>query len=317
MDELFTLHPDGAFSRGEALEFGYDDRAIRNACRSNVIVRIRHGAYAAAERWAGANPEARHLMRCMAAIRTHKDDSVALCHVSSSVDHGLPLFRPQLDKIHLLRLDGGPGRNLGDICYHSGAWSDADLERTDGRVRTVLARAAAETATMGSLEQGVVALNSALHMDSDCEDALRAQIGRMLGWPSGRKLQICGRLMRQGAESVGESRTWFLCWRERLPEPVLQFEVYDEWGQLVAVLDFAWPEHKVFGEFDGRIKYGRLIKEGDDISEVVFREKQREDRVREITDWSGVRITWIDLDRGRQTGNRIRSKLDRGRARAA
>ena len=46
-----------------------------------------------------------------------------------------------------------------------------------------------------------------------------------------------------------------LLWRAGLPIPVCQFEMVDEYGGTVARMDFAWPEHGVFLEFDGKVKY--------------------------------------------------------------
>lgn len=312
MQELFTLHDDGTFSRAEALEFGYDDRALARARRDGLVVRIRHGAYASAEQWNAANPEGRHFMLSCAVLRSHPPGVVALSHVSSAVAHGLPMFLPDLQKVHLLRLDKGTGRNLGDVVYHTGRWQSDHVEEVDGRRRTVLARAAVEVATLGNVEQGVVALDGAIFRDESCQELMKALAIEMVDWPHGRKLQICARLARKGAQSVGETRSRFLCFVERLPEPELQHQVWDESGNLVAELDFWWPQHRVFGEFDGEVKYGRLLRPGEDPSEVVFREKRREDRIREITGALGIRWGWRDLDRRRDLGNRIRAKLAQG-----
>lgn len=314
MDELFALHEDGAFSRAQALQFGYDDRALARARRAGVIVRLRHGAYASAARWHAASPEGKHLMQASAVLRNHAPGSVALSHVSSAVAHGLPMYRPGLDKVHLLRLDNGSGRNLGDVVYHTGRWQDDHLEEVDGRPRTVLARAAVEVATLGTVEQGVVALDGAIFRDESCQDQMKALAAEMIDWPHGRKLQVSVRLARSGAQSVGESRSRYLCFVERIPEPELQHQVVDEHGNVIAALDFWWPEHGVFGEFDGKLKYGRILKPGEDPTEVVFREKRREDLVREITGALGIRWVWSDLEHRRALGNRIRAKLAQGLA---
>jgi len=47
-------------------------------------------------------------------------------------------------------------------------------------------------------------------------------------------------------------------------------------------VDFYWDEQKTVGEFDGKIKYGRLLKPGQRIEDVVFAEKLREDAVRDL-----------------------------------
>ena len=58
--------------------------------------------------------------------------------------------------------------------------------------------------------------------------------------------------------------------------------------------DFAWPEQRTVGEFDGKIKYGRLRKPGQTAGDVVFDEKLREDAIR-AQGWEVVRWTWADL----------------------
>ena len=41
----------------------------------------------------------------------------------------------------------------------------------------------------------------------------------------------------------------------------------------------------VFVEFDGKIKYEALLKPGESASDVVIREKRREERIVELTGW--------------------------------
>ena len=48
------------------------------------------------------------------------------------------------------------------------------------------------------------------------------------------------------------------------------------------------------GEFDGKVKYGRLLKVGETAGDVVYREKLREDALRDLG-WQMVRWTWSDL----------------------
>ena len=101
--------------------------------------------------------------------------------------------------------------------------------------------------------------------------------------------------------------------REHLPETGLQFEVYDEWGNLLGITDFAWPEHGVLGEFDGKMKYGRLLREGETPGDALEREKKREDLLRQETTWLMVRLIWEELFRPGPTGAKIRRQLERGR----
>jgi hypothetical protein len=86
--------------------------------------------------------------------------------------------------------------------------------------------------------------------------------------------------------------------------------VYDERGNLVAVLDFAWPELGVFLEFDGQIKYNRLRRPGESLEDVIRREKRREELVCLLTGWVCIRITWRDLSTPEMTARRIRALLE-------
>src|SRR5699024_6891566 len=122
------------------------------------------------------------------------------------------------------------------------------------------------------------------------------------------------RLADGRAESPGESRTRFLCYRFHLPAPDLQYRVRNEAGVLVARTDFVWLEYAHVGEFDGMVKYGRLLKDGESPSEVVTAEKLREDRVR--AECLGMsRVVWSDLSPryAPRTAERIRHDLDRSR----
>jgi hypothetical protein len=64
----------------------------------------------------------------------------------------------------------------------------------------------------------------------------------------------------------------------------------------------------VLGEFDGRVKYGRLLKPGQSIEEVVYREKLREDALRDLG-WRVIRWTWVDLYPGDVLVERLQRAL--------
>ena len=67
-----------------------------------------------------------------------------------------------------------------------------------------------------------------------------------------------------------------------MPRPEPQREIFGPDGRLIARVDFYWEEQKTVGEFDGKIKYGRLLKPGKRIEDVIFEEKVREDAVRDL-----------------------------------
>jgi hypothetical protein len=65
------------------------------------------------------------------------------------------------------------------------------------------------------------------------------------------------------------------------------------------------------GEFDGFVKYSKLLQPGSDPGQVVFAEKQREELLCRLSGLPRmVRIVWDDYDRPRVTASRIRTALD-------
>jgi hypothetical protein len=77
-------------------------------------------------------------------------------------------------------------------------------------------------------------------------------------------------------------------------------------------VDFYWKEQRTVGEVDRKIKYGRLLKPGQRIENVIFDEKLREDAVRDLG-LQVVRWVWPDLYR---TGV-LRERVLRAFARAS
>jgi hypothetical protein len=166
---------------------------------------------------------------------------------------------------------------------------------------------------MSTVESGLVLLDSAYDLGLLTSSVLHDELDTSAGWPGTARLRITAALASPGAQSVGESRMRYLFWSFGVPKPELQYVVHDH-GEVVGIADFAWPEHGLIGEFDGRVKYDRLLRPGETPSDVVFREKRREDRMREITGWPMIRFVWADLADPRRTAERTKIALGwRGR----
>jgi hypothetical protein len=308
MDELFTLHPSGLFLRGEAIKRGYRDRHLAHALKERKLARVRHGTYVSQQIWQEANDVDRYKLRCRAVLLTH-GDRVALSHTSAAVVHGLRLFEPDLSQVHVVRLDDGGGRQLNDVRYHEGFGKNDEMPVVDGMRLVDPVLSALGTASLVSVEAGVVVLDSLFDLDLGTPEQLAAAYERRSRWPFSQRLQMSVRLARVGSQSVGESRFRHLCFCHHLPEPQLQWHVYDAEGRLVGITDFAWPEHRLLGEFDGKQKYHELLKPGQTPQDAVFAEKKREDRLREVTDFGMIRFVWADLYSPEKTAARVRSKL--------
>lgn len=79
-------------------------------------------------------------------------------------------------------------------------------------------------------------------------DALRAEAAAMRGHVLDAVLDD----VRVGAESFRETRLRLACQRAGLPEPVLNVELRDSIGELIARIDQLYPHYGVAAEYDGR-----------------------------------------------------------------
>ena len=92
----------------------------------------------------------------------------------------------------------------------------------------------------------------------------------------------------------------------------LQFDVRTPTGAFVGRTDFVWEEQRTVGEFDGRIKYGRLLTPGRSPGDAVFEEKRREDEIRD-EGWRVIRWIWGELAVPHRFAQRTRRALERPR----
>jgi hypothetical protein len=300
--------PLAFFTRADARASGLDERAIDRAVRSGEWHRIRRGYYTTAQAWRALDGVQRHRLRARAVLHS-LGSGVALSHVSGAIEHGLALWRVPLDRVHVTRLDDGASRVEKDVTHHRGACTPADVVEVGGLSCLTASRCALEASTLVPAERALVILDSALATGQTTEEELLAQFERMRHWPHTQHLHLPVRMADRGAQSPGESRgRWLFRWAG-IPAPVTQFEVRDHHGVLIGYSDWGWPEHQMLGEFDGRLKYGRLLEPGEDPGDVVFAEKRREDRMREATGFGMVRLTWADLESPHQTAERLRRLL--------
>jgi hypothetical protein len=298
----------GLITRAEALAQGYDDKAIKRLLRSKSLARVRNGAYLPYPIWAESDLFARHRYRAIA-VSLKLGSRVALSHVTAAALLGMDLWNAPLDDVHVTRLDGATGRHERGLVHHEGRLLPEDCVNVDGLLLTAPARTVLDTAALVGQERGLVVADSALHRGLTSVDELAAVHSRMARWPGTLNCHMVVRLADGRAESPGETRVRHLCFRHGLPLPILQYEVRDARGQLIGICDFAWPEYGVIGEFDGKVKYGELVAPGKTPTDVLFAEKRREDRIREVTGFRVIRMTWSDLERPHALVARLRGVL--------
>ncbi len=280
--------------RQQLLARGTPDKAIARLIRRKELVRVRPGAYVDPLVWGRLDAVGRHGLRCRAVLGQAKAP-LLLSHVSGLPEYDAPVWGFPLDRVHVTRTDGLSGRRAPDVQVHSGLLHAGDLCFVNGVAVMNPARLALETLMHQNSEATFCVLNDLLHRAVVTYADLNAQFVTMQTWPWMLPGEVLLRLADHRIESVGESRTLWCCYQHRLPMPTPQYEVKDSQGRVVARVDFAWPEFGVFLEFDGRIKYEKLLRPGQRASDVVIAEKRREELVCRITGWRCIRITWADL----------------------
>lgn len=299
----------GFIARSDVLSVGEDDRFIRRMMQGRVWTRIRNGSYSPISIWEPLDELARHDRRARAVLHAH-GDAVALSHVSALVVRGsCDIWGIDLSRVHVTRRDGRSGSLERDVVHHQGVLCDDDIDVVDGLFVVEENRCFAETIASTGVEQGLVALDSGLRSGRASEPPLHELRAAMRRHTGSRALDLALRLADRRAESVGESRSRYLFWRQGLPKPEVQYPVLDHDGVLVGTADLALPEHRLLFEFDGRVKYGRLLAPGQEPGDAVFAEKLREDALRRACGFAVERATWADLAQPRATARRIRLRM--------
>lgn len=295
--------------RCELVELGYTDRAIARLCDAAVLAKVRRGAYCDGPTHARLDDIGQQGLVTRAVVKQAKTE-VVVSHVAAAIEHDCPIWGFDLSETDVTRTDGRVGRREAGVRQHAGRIADGDVVELNGLKVMSATRTALEVTITGSLESALIVVCDLLHRGRTTLEELADRYASMAMWPATLKTDVVLRLARTELASVGEVRSWVLLYRAAIPMPELQHAICDpHTGELVALLDFAWPDLGVYLEFDGRLKYEKYLRPGERAGDAVFREKQREDRIRRITGWRCIRITWADLEHPARTAEMIRRVL--------
>ena len=273
--------------------------------RDGSLHAIRPGAYVAG---LADDPAVQHALLVRAALTELSPDAV-VSHVSAAVVHGLRVWGVPLDRVDITRPRRRSGARQGSRVHVHCAPLEADeIVLVDGVPVTSVPRTVVDVARTAGFEQAVVVVDSALEAGLADEAGLAAALARRSRWPGLPAARRTIGFAARGSGSVGESRSRVAIARAGLSPPLLQWEVRRADGTLVGRVDFGWPRLRTVGEFDGRVKYGKLLRPGQDPADVVYQEKLREDALR-AEDLGVVRWTWPDLSRFAPVAARLRERF--------
>jgi hypothetical protein len=290
-------------------ERGLSPYDLERLIRLEELERVRRGAYGAPLP-REVRAEARHRRLIMATVPMLQPGAL-VSHGSAAVLHGLPTWPQQRRRVHITRSRSSGGQRRSVVHLHVAPFSPDETTVIDGIAVTSLARTVLDLARTTPMHQSVAAGDRGLQLGIEPADLERG-LAAMKSWPGVRRARPACGFLDPRSESAGESVSRVRFVEQDIPAPEVQYEVYDDWGKLLARCDFGWEEHRTLGEFDGKVKYGRLLRLGQRSEDVVFDEKLREDALRD-GGWQVVRWTWGDLNHPEV----IRDRLMRAFARTA
>jgi len=230
-------------------------------------------------------------------------------HASAALLHGLPTWPEAISRVHVTRNRRGGARRRTLVEVHGAPLAPADLTVIDGQPVTSLSRTVIDLCRTLPWEQAVAAGDRALRSGLTAAELVDT-LDRMRGWPGIIAARRTIDFLDARSESAGESVSRVRIHEAGLPAPTPQLEICDEYGRFVARVDFGWEEERTVGEFDGKIKYGVLLKPGQTARDAVLAEKRREDMLRDLG-WQVVRWIWAELYRRGVIEDRVRRAFAR------
>lgn len=310
-----TEHPGlpTVLLRRDALRDGRSDEELARLTRRRELTRVRRGAY-----FDGAVPAgdaATHVLLIASTLPALRRPAV-VSHQSAAVLHGLPLWGVRLDQVHVTRRPPASSQVTGPLRTHVARLHDDEVTVVGDVPVTDVARTALDLARSLPFEAAVVVLDAALNTRAVSREVLEERLFGIAGTRGSRHAARVLRFADKRSESVGESRSRVVLSRLGLTPSTLQHPVRTSDGDLIGRTDFAWEDVRLVGEFDGRVKYGRLLRPGQEPGDAVFEEKRREDAIRDA-DWGVVRWIWRELTTPEVLGARVRRAQERGRRRLA
>lgn len=310
-DPITTVPTAALIARHQALQVGLSPDDIKRRLHSKEWVSLRPGAYARSAVLASLTPTQRHVLQIRATMPEATEagsGATIVSHASAAVLHGLELISVPVRRVTVTKPTARTGRRTSVLHVHAAPIHQEEIVRVGPHRVTSVARTIVDLARCLDFDDAVAITDSALHHKKVTRDQLDEVLARAGRRPRIRAAHRVVAFASPSAESVGESRSRTLLAREMIPTPTLQIEIRTSRGVLVATCDFGWIEERTVGEFDGAEKYGRLLRPGERAGDKIFKEKVREDRIRELG-WKVVRWTWSDLEEPGVVGDRVRRAL--------
>lgn len=275
-------------SVGQLTRAGVTPVDTRQALAAGELTRLKRGWYTPRTmEW----PTDRHALVVQAELKDHP--GTVPSHQSGAILLGYPVHRPDLKRVHLMRVDDGPARSRPTVVIH---------RRVDDAAVLLPALVIAQTALTCPVS-GLMAIDHALRTGS-------VTLADVESWCSRLKDHV-GRAHLVPVLALADGR-------RELPLESHSALTFHHWGWRLH------PQFEVPGtqyRADARLGASRVLIECDgtgkyDEQGSEMREKLREDEIRSLG-WEVVRITTELLTERTKLIRRVNAALSRARRRAA
>lgn len=297
---------DSVISTARLLAQGFNRDQLKALVRAGNLCPLRRGAYHLGPLDPDEDDPGGYLAhrRLIYATLPQLASGAVLSHGSAAVLHDLPVWHRSLVATHVMRDGNAGGQCREHVHLHRTPLEEHQITTIDGLSVTNLARTVADLGRSAPKMESVAAGDYALRLGLDPEE-LQSTLRSMYRWPGVRAARWMAEFLDIRSESPGESASRVRMFHEGLPQPEPQLEIFDEDRVFIARVDFAWDKQRTVGEFDGEIKYGRLLRPGQNRQDVLDAQNARENAIRQAG-WEVARWGWPELGRTVEMGDRIR-----------
>lgn len=309
MDEWLLVGDEhGIASTADLTRAGLRVNEIAALVAAHRLTPLARGWYALT---APATAEELHVLTTRALIRGYAGHVLG-AHHSALLVIGLPTYRADLTQVRLSRRAPGPTRQRAG--YRLGRAVPVEAQ---GSETVVPAVAVVQHGLSSGPLSALVAADAALHQGLTTRTDLDAALEWARFHPRSAAVKQFVRLADGRRESPGETRLAHALHLMGVPATP---QVMVTAPGFTAYVDFMVDGEAVVLEFDGRVKYGRSADQPDPYGhrrtpqDVLWSEKQREDRIRELG-YEVVRVTWRDLDDPVALARRVGAAVRRARHR--
>ena len=264
------------------------------------LVAVRRGVYLPSASFEEMSAVQRH--RALAFAVAHQRPQVVFAGFTAAVLLGMPVVGGVPDHVVVLAA-GASGRRRNGV-VEIVRRSSAHALTSDGVTTTSPLETLLEVARTRPLLTALTMVDAALYCPrfgggaALCTiEELRKAFAAMTPFPGSLRVAAVLDRATHLAETPLETLSRVRIEELGFPTPELQRSVMRPRSGSLAFLDFAWPEHGVWGEADGDGKYlGSSTRDGDrrPAAEIVRDEKARENEVRAATKWACARWDWLE-----------------------